>query len=264
MLHIKNVYYKDILKSHAENAAWNKQHYENNCEINRDRKRERYVLPFVYSLLIVCIISRYSLNHQATLWSKNSLTELLVRWQVMKTIETRLLKNLRKNVIIKLSEVYSTTERWNTACVVLLLKNSVQQSCFEKKVGWRIVKDYCTPGIFRGMYISRLSMKPEFSRLKFRGWRLSKIFCVFRALLHGYVSKMYATILSEIDKTLSIIVEAILDLPMASLGNRYCHWWANQSGPITSPCLTKNNVQMHEMTRSTWPTVVSYFLKPTT
>ena len=61
---------------------------------------------------------------------------------------------------------------------------------------------YRIPGIFRGMCISRLSMKPGFSWLKFRRWRLSKIFRVFHALLQGYVQKIYATNLSEIDKTL--------------------------------------------------------------
>ena len=69
---------------------------------------------------------------------------------------------------------------------------------------------------------------------------------------------MYATNLSEIDKTpyqivaTYITVEAILDLPMASLGNQYCHWWASQSGPMTSTCLIKNNVQMHKMTHSSY------------
>ena len=85
----------------------------------------------------------------------------------MKTIETRLLKNLWKNLISY--QRCTVLLKGGTQLVVLLLKNSVQQSCFEKKVGWRIVKDYRIPENFRGMYISRLSMKPEFSRLKFRG-----------------------------------------------------------------------------------------------
>ena len=126
---------------------------------------------------------------------------------------------------------------------------------------------YHIPRIFLGMYISWLSLKPRFSRLKFCGWRLSKSFRVFCALLQGYVRVMYATNLIEIDKTLYQIVYYSRGNPRSPCGKSWesgCRRWANQSGPITSPCLIKNNVQMHEMTRSTWPTVVSYFLKPTT
>ena len=39
--------------SHAENAAQTKKYYENNSELNCVHKRQRYVLPFVCSLLIV-------------------------------------------------------------------------------------------------------------------------------------------------------------------------------------------------------------------
>ena len=45
-------------------------------------------------------------------------------------------------------------------------------------ISWQNTEAYWTeyriPGNFRGMYISQLSMKQGFSRLKFRGWRLSK------------------------------------------------------------------------------------------
>ena len=42
--------------------------------------------------------------------------------------------------------------------------------------------------------------QPGFSRLKFRGSKLSKSFRASRALLHDYVRRIYATNLSEIDK----------------------------------------------------------------
>ena len=95
-------------------------------------------------------------------------------------------------------------------------------------------------------------------------------FRVFRALVQGYVRKMYATNSSEIDKTFYQIAYHSQGNPIARApcGTHYGKsWesvatvasWANQGGPIK---LLKNNVQMHEMTRSTWPTVVLYSLKP--
>ena len=50
------------MKSHAEKAARTKKYYENNSELICAHKRQRYVLLFVCSLLIVYIISRYSLK----------------------------------------------------------------------------------------------------------------------------------------------------------------------------------------------------------
>ena len=92
------------------------------------------------------------------------------------------------------------------------------------------------------LYVSRLHMEPWFSQLKFCGWRLSKRFHVFHTFLHSYVRRIYTIHLSEIDKApyqKYITVEAILDLPVASLGNQYCRRWASQSGPMTLPCLIK-------------------------
>ena len=80
---------------------------------------------------------------------------------------------------------------------------------------------YRIPGIFRGMYISWLSMKHGFSRLKFRGRRLSKKFRVFRALLQGYVRKMYATNLSKIDKTFYQIAYHCRGNPRAPCGKSW-------------------------------------------
>ena len=47
----------------------------------------------------------------------------------------------------------------------LSLQNHLTLPC----IVTRYVPIYRIPGIFRGMYISRLSMKLGFSRLKFRG-----------------------------------------------------------------------------------------------
>ena len=120
---------------------------------------------------------------------------------------------------------------------------------------YRYVSTYRIPGIFRGMHISRLSMKWGFLRLKFCRWRLSKNFCIFHALLQGYVRKMYATNVSKIDKTLyqrayhsqsnprppcSKSWESVLS-PVA--GAIKVDWWHHHA-------LLKNNVQMHEMTRT--------------
>ena len=79
---------------------------------------------------------------------------------------------------------------------------------------------------------------------------------------------MYAISLSEIDKTLYQIVYHSRGNPRPPCGKSWesvlppvgqSKWIDN----ITMPYL-KNNMQMHEVTRNTWPTVVSYFLKPTT
>ena len=128
---------------------------------------------------------------------------------------------------------------------------------------------YRIPGIFCGMYISRLSMEPGFSRLKFRGWRLSKSFCAFHVLLHGYVRIIYATNLSNIDKApYQIVYHSRGNLPrpplwqllgistVAAVRPVKVDWWHHYG-------VLKNNMQMHEMIRSIWPTVMPYFLKPT-
>ena len=91
-------------------------------------------------------------------------------------------------------------------------------------------------------------------------WRSSKCFHAFRVLPHGYI---WTTILSEIDRALHQIVHHSQGdcRPPCDKSWEYC------CGPVkvasmTSPCL-KNNMQVHEMTRITWPNVVPYFLKPT-
>ena len=94
--------------------------------------------------------------------------------------------------------------------------------------------------------------------------KVIKAFLHFLALLYGYIQRIYTTILSEIDK-------APYQTVYNSQGNSRppcCKSWEYCRGPVkvssmTPPCLIKNNVQMHEMTHSTWPTVVPYFLKPT-
>ena len=87
-----------------------------------------------------------------------------------------------------------------------------------------------------------------------------------RLQLQGYVRKMYATNLSEIDKTLYQIANHSRGNPRPPCGKSWESVVAG--GPIKVDRyhhheLLKNNVQMHGMTCSTWPTVVSYFLKLT-
>ena len=82
---------------------------------------------------------------------------------------------------------------------------------------------------------------------------------------------LYATNLSEIDKTLYQIVYHSRGNPSPPCGKSW-----ESAGTVLSPVgqskwidntdyhkLLKNNVQIHEMTRSIWPTVVSYSLKLT-
>ena len=126
----------------------------------------------------------------------------------------------------------------------------------------RIISAYHIPRIFRGMYISWLSMESEYSQLKFHGWRLSKIFCIFCALLHGYIRRIYATIFSEIHKAPYQIVS------VSRSRQFYTSLWqvlgistvvGQSKWPRWHHChalLKNNNVQMHEVTHSTWPTVV--------
>ena len=54
----------------------------------------------------------------------------------------------------------------------------------------------------------------EISRMK-----VIQTFSHFHTLPHGYIQRIYITNLSEIDRALYITVEAILDLPVANLGN---------------------------------------------
>ena len=103
----------------------------------------------------------------------------------------------------------------------------------------------------------------EISRMK-----VIQNFSHFSRLVQGYVRKMYATNLSEIDKTLYQIVYDSRGNPRPTCGKS----WESVLSPVGQSKWTnntdyhellKNNVQMHEMTCSTWPTVVSYSLKPT-
>ena len=80
---------------------------------------------------------------------------------------------------------------------------------------------------------------------------------------------MYASNLNEIDKTLYQIAYHSRGNPRPPCGES----WESVLLPMGQSKWTdntdhhellKNNVQMHEMTRSTWLTVVSYSLKPTT
>ena len=71
--------------------------------------------------------------------------------------------------------------------------------------------------------------------------------CAFFApsAIQGYVRKVYATNLSEIDKTLYQIAYHSRGNPRPPCGKSwdwigsYCHRWANQSGPIISPWIIK-------------------------
>ena len=115
---------------------------------------------------------------------------------------------------------------------------------------------YGIPEIFCGMYISWLSMEPGFLQLKFRGRRLFKSFRTFHAILHSYVRRIYATNLSEIDKApYQMIYHSLGNPPRPPCGKS----WAGISTVASEPvkvdqwhhhALLKNNMQMHEMTRS--------------
>ena len=94
--------------------------------------------------------------------------------------------------------------------------------------------------------------------------KVIKTFWHFLALPYGYIQRIYTTILSEIDKAPNQIVYHSQGNPRPPCGKS----WEYCRGPVkvssmTPPCLIKNNVQMHEMTHSTWPTVVLHYLKPT-
>ena len=77
------------------------------------------------------------------------------------------------------------------------------KGCWKEINTWAIIWGNKVPTVYleflRHVY-SQLSMELGFSWLKFLGWRLSKRFCTFRTLLQGYVWRIYATNLSEIDK----------------------------------------------------------------
>ena len=49
--------------------------------------------------------------------------------------------------------------------------------------------------------------------------KVIQMFSHFHTLPHGYIRRIYVAILSEIGRALYITVEAIIDLPVANLGN---------------------------------------------
>ena len=129
-------------------------------------------------------------------------------------------------------------------------------------VGWIY---YRIPRNSHSMYISRLSMEPGFSKLKFCGWRLSKSFC---SLLHDYIQIIYPTLSSEIDKAShQIVYHSRGNLPRPPCGTQVLGISTVAGGRVQVDrwhhALLKNNVQMHEMTRSIRSTVLPYFLKLT-
>ena len=124
---------------------------------------------------------------------------------------------------------------------------------------------YCIPGIFRSVYISWLSVEPVFRSWNFADEGYPKLFVFFVSLLQGYIQRIYTNISSQIDKAPNQIVyhnQGNPRLPVESLGNQYCHGPVKVSS-MTPPCFVKNIEQVHEMTHSTWPTVVPYFLEMT-
>ena len=62
MARSKACYDKDFEKSHFDAATCSKDHYEKDIETSHTLKRQRYVLLCVCSLMIICIIFRYSLK----------------------------------------------------------------------------------------------------------------------------------------------------------------------------------------------------------
>ena len=92
-------------------------------------------------------------------------------------------------------------------------------------------------------------------------------FRIFRGLLNGYIQRTYTTILSEIDKAPYHVIYHSRGNPRPPYGKSWesVLAWAVKVGSMTPHAsVLKNSVQTHEMTRSTWPTVVPYFLKPIT
>ena len=155
-----------------------------------------------------CFLTFISLSNpyspfKIRIFKLDSFWEYLFNWTLLLQYGKKLFINITISIC---SHCIATAEAYTTAAAQISAALSYQECqlsvykfsdiihfCIWSNIAYRI------PGIFRGMYISRLSMKQGFLRLKFRGWRLSKNFHVFRALLQGYVWKMYATNLSEID-----------------------------------------------------------------
>ena len=99
---------------------------------------------------------------------------------------------------------------------------------------------YHISGIFCCMYISRLSMEPGFSLLKFNGWRLSKGFCIFAPCYMAKYVRITHTILSEIDKAPYQIVYHSWGNPRSPCGNSWesVLSWAVKVGSMIPLCLS--------------------------
>ena len=136
---------------------------------------------------------------------------------------------------------HSTTVMYTWTCIENILTWVYVHKCVIYNIHTCVVRvkmsvSYRIPGIFRGMYFSRLSMKQGFSQLKFCGWRLSKIFHIFRTLLQGYVRKIYATNLIEIDKTLYQIAYHSRGNPRPPCGKS----WESVLSPVGQSKCTDN------------------------